>query len=346
MSAMMALVFAGPGRMAVEARPRPQAGPGDVVVSISAAGICGSELTSFTGESARRAPGLVFGHEVAGTVTAVGEAVSPALVDSRVAVNPLVPCRRCPTCLAGRTNVCPARTLLGMHLDGGFAEEVAVPAAAVHPLGDLDDVGGSLVEPVANAVHAVGLLPAVIGREILVLGAGAIGLSVISVLRVAGARRISVIDPVAHRREQALAAGAHRALAPDDDALHETHPGHVVDAVGVTSSRREAIARCADGGCVVLLGMHAAESELPINAAVGKELRLQCSYAYTEHDFELALGLLQSGAISYRAWITELRLDQGQAAFEALVDRPAEVTKVILRPPRGVPPGERGPLPA
>jgi threonine dehydrogenase-like Zn-dependent dehydrogenase len=223
--------------------------------------------------------------------------------------------------------------LLGLHRDGGFAEEVAVPAGAVRPRGGLDDVGGSLVEPVANAVHVVGLLPSVLGREILVFGAGAIGLCVISVLAVAGAGRIHAVDPVPRRREQARAAGAELAFAPDDEALAGSSPDHVIDAVGVTSSRRDAIARCAPGGCVALLGMHSADSELALNAAIGKELRLQCSYAYTERDFETALGLLQSGAIAYRPWITELDLDRGQAAFEALVDRPAEVTKIVLRPP-------------
>lgn len=328
---MSALVFHGPGRMVLEPRPRPIPGNGDVVLAVSAAGICGSELTSFTGDSTRRAAGRVFGHEIAGTVGAVGPHAPSDLVGQRVVVNPLMPCGRCAICVSGQTNACPNRTLLGMQIDGGFAEEVVVPAAALRKLDELEDVGGTLVEPLANAVHVVQLLPRVIGENVLVFGAGAIGLCVVTVLRRAGAGKITVVDPVGARREMALDSGAHEACSPGEGPnLGEA--GHVVDAAGVTSSRRDAIMYCAPGGCIILLGLHTAESELPINAAVAKELRLQCSYAYTQRDFDVALRLLQSGSVSYRPWITELGLPEGQAAFEALVDRPGDVTKIVLRP--------------
>ncbi|HUE28049.1 MAG TPA: alcohol dehydrogenase catalytic domain-containing protein, partial [Solirubrobacteraceae bacterium] len=287
MSEMTALVFDGPGRMVVEPRQRPKAAPGEVVVAVSAAGICGSELTSFTGDSTRRPPGRVFGHEIAGTVTSVGPGSPAELLGRRIAVNPLMPCGRCPTCASGRTNACPNRSLLGMQVDGGFAEEVAVPASAARELGDLGDIPGTLVEPLANAVHVARLLPGVIGEHILVFGAGAIGLCVVSVLRHAGAGTLTVVDPVPARRELALRAGAQAALEPErTPELGEAD--HVVDAAGVTSSRRQAISSCAAGGSIVLLGLHTAESELPINAAVAKELTFQCSYAYTARDFEAA----------------------------------------------------------
>jgi threonine dehydrogenase-like Zn-dependent dehydrogenase len=319
--------------MAVERRPRPIAGEGEVVVAVAAAGICGSELTSFTGASGRRPPGRVFGHEVAGTVVAVGEGVTDALLGRRVAVNPLVACGQCRMCLAGRANACPDRTLLGLHLDGGFAEEVAISAAALHPLGELDEVAGSLAEPLANAVHVARLLPAVIGQRVLVLGAGPIGLCVVAMLGVAGAASITVIDPVSNRRALALAAGAHQAFAPDEAAAAQIACDHVVDAVGATESRRAAISHCPAGGCVVLVGLHTADSALPINDAIAKELRMQCSYAYTQSDFDVAMELLRRGMIPYEPWITELALDQGQAAFQALTERLSDVTKIILRPP-------------
>jgi 2-desacetyl-2-hydroxyethyl bacteriochlorophyllide A dehydrogenase len=330
---MSALVFEGPGRMVVQTRPRPSPAPGEVVVAVSAAGVCGSELTSFTGHSLRRPPGRVFGHELSGTVAAAGPDAPSGLLGQRVAINPLRPCGRCATCASGHTNVCPNRTLLGLHVDGGFAEEVAVAASALRELGQLDDAGGALVEPLANAVHVARLLPPVIGRDVLVLGAGAIGLCVLSVLRHAGAAEITMIDPVEARRDLAVVSGAGRALSPDE--VVELELGEfdlVIDAAGVTDARRDAIAHCAAGGCIVLLGMHEAESALPVNAAVSKELRLQCSYAYTDADFDVAFGLLRDGLIPYEPWITDLPLADGQAAFEALVERPGEVTKIILHP--------------
>jgi threonine dehydrogenase-like Zn-dependent dehydrogenase len=108
---------------------------------------------------------------------------------------------------------------------------------------------------------------------------------------------------------------------------------HVVDAAGTSSSRNAAIDHCDAGGCVVYLGLHSATSELAVNAAVAKELRLQCSYAYTEDDFDAALELLRVDAIPYKHWITELPLQDGQAAFQTLVERPEQATKIVLRPP-------------
>lgn len=331
---MQALVFQGTGQMAVERRPYPEPGPQEALVRVSAAGICGSELTSFTGHSTRRAPGRVFGHELAGEVVAVGSAAPSSLVGERVTINPLQPCGHCRHCARGRSNVCPERVLLGMQIDGGFAELVAVPHSSVSALGALDDVAGALVEPLANAVHVAGLLGDTLGRHVAVLGAGAIGLSVVAVLRVAGASRITVIDPVAARRDAALQSGADRALAPDDENLEGLLFDHLVDAAGTDGARNSAIEHCDAGGCVVLLGLHTATSELAVNAAVAKELRLQCSYAYTQDDFDAALELLRADAIHYQHWITELPLQDGQEAFRTLVERPEQATKIVLRPPR------------
>jgi len=319
--------------MAVERRPYPQPEPEQALIKVTAAGICGSELASFTGHSTRRAPGRVFGHELAGEVVAVGSAAPEELIGQRVTINPLHSCGHCRQCLAGRSNACPNRTLLGMQVDGGFAELVTVPYTDLRALHSLDDLAGAMVEPLANAVHVARLLPGTLGAHVAVLGAGAIGLSVIAVLRVAGVARITAIDPVSVRRDEALGSGAHTALAPDDPSLEGLLFDHVVDAAGTSASRNAAIEHCDAGGCVVLLGLHSATSELSVNAAVAKELALQCSFAYTQEDFDAALELLRADAIPYRHWITERPLQDGQAAFQTLVERPEEATKIVLRPP-------------
>lgn len=329
---MEALIFEGPRQMSISERARPVPEAGEVLIAVDAVGICGSELTSFTGASTRRAPGRVFGHEIAGRVAAVGPHVDNELIDKRVAVNPLIPCGRCTQCAAGRSNCCPNRVLLGMQIDGGFAEAVAVPMHSICEAPELDPIGASMVEPLANAMHVLNLLPSITGHDIAVLGAGAIGLSVVSILQVSGAGSITVIDPVANRREQALAAGAHTAYSPEDAPADFEH---VVDAAGTASSRRFAIQACAAGGTVVLLGLHSATSELPVNEAIAKELRLQCSYAYTQRDFELALELLDQGRIPYQGWITEMPLSEGHDAFVTLADRPEDATKIVLRPHPG-----------
>ena len=326
---MDALIFEGPGRMAMARRPVPEAGAGELLVDVRAAGICGSELASYTGHSTRRPVGRIFGHELSGVVAASGSADDADLVGSAVAINPLVSCGACAQCQAGRANVCPARTLLGMQVEGGFAQQVVVPRSALRELRGLDDVAGTLVEPIANAVHVLTLLPLVTGAHVAVLGAGPIGLSVLAVLRGAGTGRITVVDPVEERRTLALAGGADAAIAPEEPFAE---PGHVVDAAGATAARAAAIDLCAPGGTIVLLGLHEATSELPVNAAIAKELALRCSFAYTQRDFDVALDLLRRGAIDYRGWISERPLSDGAAAFADLVERPGEVTKIVLRP--------------
>lgn len=329
---MDALVFEGPGRMTFEDRPRPQAGPGEVVVGVTASGICGSEMTSFTGHSTRRARGLIFGHEFVGRVLRCGPDVPEDLADQLVAVNPLSCCGVCAQCCAGRPNACPNRVLLGLHVDGGFAEEVAVPYGGLRPLGDLDELAGTLTEPLANAVHAVRLLGAVVGRRIAVFGAGPIGLCVISVLRLAGAHSIVALDPVGSRRALALGAGATDALTPIGVEFAALDFDDVIDAAGAGAARRAAIDAAPHGATVVFLGMHEAETELPLNAAVTKELRLQCSYGYTAREFDAALEILRGGSVPHSDWITELELAEGQRAFETLVNHPESAAKIVLRP--------------
>jgi threonine dehydrogenase-like Zn-dependent dehydrogenase len=248
-----------------------------------------------------------------------------------VAVNPLRSCGNCEQCVSGRPNVCPRRILLGLHVDGGFAEEVAVSVGYVRRLDGLDELAGALAEPLANAVHAVGLLPFAVGRRVAVFGAGAIGLCVIRVLRIAGAASVIAIDPVESRRRLALGAGANEALTPADAEHAGLLFDTAIDAAGLEASRRAVVDRCPPGATVVLLGMHHAESELPINLAISKELRLQCSYAYTPRDFDAALGLLRADALPYGDWITEYPLADGQRAFETLVERPESATKIVFR---------------
>src|SRR5438128_702962 len=143
--------------MAVEIVDEPSARDGEVVVRPEAAGICGSEVEGYLGRMANRTPPLVMGHEFAGTVVAGGRDARDR-IGRRVVVNPLLSCRACARCRAGERNLCAERRLIGVHVAGGFAERVAVPVANLLDLPEGADVRtGALVEPLANAVHAVGL---------------------------------------------------------------------------------------------------------------------------------------------------------------------------------------------
>jgi threonine dehydrogenase-like Zn-dependent dehydrogenase len=344
---MQALVFEGPGRMVVAERAKPDPGPGEVRVRIDAAGVCGSELGSYTGHSKRRAPGLIFGHELAGRLDALGVGPGTQLEPGMaVTINPLAHCGHCAACLGGRANACPNRTLLGMQIPGGFAEYVNVRADQVRQVpSGMTPIAASLTEPIANAVHVAHLCGDLIGRTVAIFGAGAIGLSVLAVLRLAGVARVVVIDPVEPRREQASLEGAARVIDPTaGDVLAKLNamtggagPDSVVDAAGLELTRTQAIEACASGGTVVLVGLHDAESRLPVNTAILKELRLQTSYAYTPVEFDSGLALLAAERINYRPWVTEMPLSAGDEAFRILTQEPWRATKIVLRPPGALP---------
>src|SRR5215207_10948488 len=156
---MRAIVWQGPDRMEVEEQPEPpDPGPGELVLRPTAAGICGSEIEGYLGRMGNRTPPLVMGHEFAGIVTEVGEGVEKDLLGRLVAVNPLSSDGTCRLCLAGLTNLCPNRSLVGIHSPGGFAEYTLAPAANVYPLPDgVEARTGALAEPLANGVHAARL---------------------------------------------------------------------------------------------------------------------------------------------------------------------------------------------
>ena len=187
---MRALVLAEVGRFELVDLPDPRPGAGEVRVRVSQSGICGSELGGFRGTDGLRHPGLVFGHELIGTVDAYGPGVPPGPrleLGTLVTANPLTSCGRCPICRSGRPNVCPERRLLGGHVNGSNAELVVVDAGSLHPLDDAPRPGTAmLAEPTACALRAVGRTAVGAGGSALVLGAGPIGLLLLEVLRLTG----------------------------------------------------------------------------------------------------------------------------------------------------------------
>jgi 2-desacetyl-2-hydroxyethyl bacteriochlorophyllide A dehydrogenase len=318
--------------MAVETVAEPRLLDDEVLVRSEAAGICGSEIEGYLGRMPNRVPPLVMGHEFAGTVVAAGRSVAAEWSGRRVAVNPLLSCRVCVRCTAGERNLCAERRLIGVHLGGGFAERVAVPAANLIALPDgVDARTGALVEPLANAVHAVGL-----GRRLaaietaVVLGAGTIGLFALHAARAAGIPDVRVVEPHAGRRAAALAAGARAAHATAAELAAERRADLVIDAVGATVTRRAALDVVRPGGAVVLLGLHEDESALPFHRVVRDQVALQGSFAYTDADFAAALELLASGRISLGELAATRPLEAGPAAFATLAAGPTAQLKTFL----------------
>ena len=339
---MKAVVWNGPEEMAVEEVPEPRPGAGMLVVRPDAAGICGSEVEGYLGKMGNRVPPLVMGHEFAGTVTEAGEGVDEGLVGRVVAVNPLASDGTCRLCRSGLTNLCPNRTLIGIHHPGGFAEMVGVPATNAYPLPEgLPDAArvGALAEPLANGVHAVrlGLEGDEPVEHAVVLGAGTIGLMCLQAAVLSGIPNVCVVEPHEARREAALGLGARAAHASADEAREEIRgvtgglgADLVLDAAGATATRRAAVELLRPGGRAVMVGLHDDESSLPFHGVVRGQVRVQGSYAYTAPDYETALRWLVEGRAGIGELPPVLPLEDAPSAFMDLVRGPSARIKVFL----------------
>lgn len=332
---MRALVYLGPGRMELREVPDPVPEAGEVVMRSRASAICGSDLHGFREATPRRVPPLVMGHETVGVVEAVGGAVDPGRRGERVVLKPLLFCGACPRCREGRTNLCASGRLVGKDVPGGFAELFAVPStAAVRlPQGIPDDVA-TLTEPVANAVHVVSRSVRR-GDDVLVIGAGPIGVSMARVATIAGAGRVRCVDPLEPRLRLARAQGAD-ALTPQEAEAALGSPGAsgadvVIDAAGYQATWELSLRCVRSGGRIEAVGLGAAACTVDAFAIAGKEAIIAGSFGWTDEEFDRASALVASGEIRTDGWFTHVPLSEGQRAFEELVGGSA-LFKVVLDP--------------
>jgi threonine dehydrogenase-like Zn-dependent dehydrogenase len=319
-------------------RPRPVAG--EVLLQVAYSGICGSELSGFMGKSSIRKPPLVFGHELSGFVAEVGPGThAPIAVGSRVTVNPLLSCTRCEFCVTGRAHLCQRRRLLGAAVPGSNAEYVVVPAGALEPLpDDLALSTGSMAEPAACAIHAVSLSRIQPSDSALVVGAGPIGLFIVQVLKAFGVATILVAERNPDRLRMAEALGATAVSCVDDQLLDEvrtlTHGRGVYasfDASGTERTRLNCAVATAPGGRVMLIGLHAETTTLPINNLIRSEIAVQGVFAYTPQEFRTALAWLTHGRLGLADGVVSTDLADGPSWYQRLVDGDP-TAKVLLQP--------------
>lgn len=327
---MRALVYSAVRQMEMREEDRPAPTPGEVELAINAAGICGSDISGFLGHSRRRIPPLVLGHELVGH-TRDGR---------RVVANPLISCGRCTACASGAQNLCSSWRLLGLDRTAGcFAEYVAVPESQVYEIPDtLTDGSALLTEPLANIVHLFRMAAPAPFFRMGIVGGGTMGsLALLTAIRI-GAREVLVQDVSETRLAVARQMGATQAVNVSTDegrAESRRFAGKgldlVLDASGSGPARQAAFDLCRPGGMVVLLGMGQERSEIDFITSIRKEHRVVMSFAYTPVDFERSLALLKAGEIDLTPWTEEMSLEQGQLAFDRMVNTPGSTLKMLLR---------------
>jgi threonine dehydrogenase-like Zn-dependent dehydrogenase len=263
---MRVATWRGESRFTIDEVPTPTPGPGQVLVGVHTAGICGSDVHATQGLFPVTPP-RVLGHEYSGTVLDVGRGVSRRLVGRAVACEPNYGCGACDACRAGRDSQCPRAVRVG-----GFAERVVLPRRCVHPLPQgLDLATAALAEPAACCLSGLEMFRLRRGATVLVIGGGIMGLLTLALARARGAGTTILSDPVAGRREAARALGADVLVDPAGEALAQAvaaaTQGRGVDvaceAVGQPALLAEAVRLTRPRGIVQLVGVCPPGSTLP-----------------------------------------------------------------------------------
>ncbi|HEX2222048.1 MAG TPA: L-threonine 3-dehydrogenase [Candidatus Limnocylindria bacterium] len=332
----------GPGAELVE-RPVPTPGEGEVLLRMAAASICGTDHHLFSWDewaADNLVPPRILGHELAGEVTAVGSGVTRVREGDLVGVESHLFDWTCVQCRRGDMHLCRNLRVIGVHVDGGFAEQVVVPEANAIQSNGLDAAVVALQEPMGNAVHAAFVEP-IEGRSVLVTGCGPIGLCAVGVARAAGASLVLATDTEPYRLELARAMGAHQALDAADpgtpDRIRQATGGDGVEVVLEMSGAPRALAQALElvtrGGRISLLGIFSEPVTIDLSDAVIQQgVRLHGIYGRRIYDtWERTQALLRSGGLDVSPIITHrLPLDDWERGFELIASRHAG--KVVLLP--------------
>ena len=338
---MKALVYVAPERMEIQDIPEPAPAEGEVLLQISVAGVCGSDIHGFLGHSTRRQPGLVMGHETVATILELHPSVRGWSKGQRVCFNPLLTCRHCRACLSGRQNLCLRWALFGMdRLHGTYAERLAVPARQLFALTDgLGEDEAILAEPMAVVLHAFRIGLNALPQSLAIVGGGAIGALALVLARVRGIPNLAVIDVNDARLQAAQRLGAGLVVnAAREDAVAVVRDWSgggaeaVIEAVGSEATRRTAVAVAAKGARLLFLGLAENDSPLPWIDMVRNEQAIFTSFAYAPRDFEDSVRLLESRRVDIRAWTESRPLADGQAGFAKMARNPGATLKMMLKP--------------
>ena len=301
---MRAVLVAAPGSVELVELADPTPAPDGVVVQVAAVGICGTDLHIVDG-SAGRLP-VVPGHELSGTVVAVGSEVRALRVGDRVAVDPNAPCRSCRSCHAGRGNLCRDLDALGVTLPGAAAELVAAPQASCVRLPDgLDLEAAALVEPLSCAVHALDVLGTRPGSTVLVYGAGTMGLMLLQLAARSGARSVDVVDLNPEKLDRAAGLGSSSTARQATELDRPEGWDVVVDATGSAAAIADGLSRVADGGTFLQFGVSRPDVTVPFSPydVYRREITITGSMAVL-NSFSRAADLLAAGFLDPTVFIT------------------------------------------
>jgi L-iditol 2-dehydrogenase len=326
--------------------PEPVPGKGEVLIDIQACGVCGSDIHGMDGRSGRRIPPIVMGHEAAGVISQLGEGVTDWKVGDRITWDSTEFCGDCPECEAGNFNLCANRKVLGVSCGdyrrhGCFAEKVVLPTRILHRIPDtLSFDKAAFAEPVAIALHAVNLAPAITDEPAVVVGAGLIGLLVIQSLKARGWAEVIAVDLDDSRLELAKKLGATHAFNAKQENLAATikelcggdGAATSFEVVGAAAPIDLAIRSLRKGGTAVLVGNLQPSVPFPLQEVVTRQISIKGSCACAG-EYPEAIRRIEDGSIAVEPLLSaSAPLAEGGDWFARLAKNTEGLLKVVLKP--------------
>lgn len=340
---MRALRYLGPNQLEVQDVPKPVPKPNEVLLKVRDVGICGSDLHGYLGKTGRRIPPMTMGHEFSGEVVELGSEVTKFKVGDGVVVQPINFCGECVNCKEGLTNMCLNRLFFGvLEEDGAMAEYVAVPEKLMYKLPEgYSYEFAATAEPYAVAHGAVAKAGDLKDKNVLIIGAGTIGLCILQLVAIQKPKQIFVSDLSDARLATAKRLGADITINPKNEDYLQVISDHTdtimvdvsIEAVGVQATANQSIKALRFGGTAVWVGMSQKEMEINMQDVVCLARRILGSFNYTHEEFGEVVDLLVSGKLHPEDLIScVVSLEEAVDMFPKALANPDDYIKVLIDP--------------
>lgn len=332
---MRAARIDAPGSIRVVDVPAPVPGPGEVVIDVAYAGICGSDVEIFDGSRPAafvRYP-VTPGHEWSGTVARIGRGVDEALIGRKVVGEGFHACGTCARCRSGDPTLCGTYDETGFTRPGAWAEQLLLPATHLHVLPDgADLLAAAGLEPAACAAEAVGRAGHLEGQRVAIIGGGAIGLLATQLLSAVRPVELVVVEPNARRAELALQLGATGTEHPDEAQCCPDRFDTILEAAGAPQAAQLAVSLARRGGRIVFIGIPAEASPIDARDIVAKRLMLDAVFGASPAAWTDAIQAFKSGLLDPAPLVTHvLDLAAIGHAVQLIASRDDRVGKVLIR---------------
>ncbi|MHC1787573.1 MAG: zinc-binding dehydrogenase [Christensenellales bacterium] len=336
---MLQQVMTAPGKISFREVPVPVAGPGQVLIRIMRIGICGSDIHVYHGQHPYTGYPVTQGHEVSGEIIGLGEGAEGLQVGQRVTIQPQVVCGTCHPCRHGKYNLCEHLKVMGFQTTGAASEYFVADAARVTPLPEgMSFEEGAMIEPLAVAVHALRQAGDVVGKRVIVMGAGPIGNLTAQTAKALGAAGVMVTDISDYRLQLAGACGADYPVNTGREDLGEAILRHfgpdradlIYDCAGNDTTIGQAIRHARKGSLIVLVAVFSGPAKVDLALLNDHELCLNTTMMYRNEDYLEAIRLAGEGKVRLRPLHTESFAFRDYPAAYAFIDANRETTMKVL----------------